>query len=252
MSPFSGVSAPESPPRDCCLHSVAAASARRSSLRNCCLTPQAATAKSRPLRTRRSRAMTFREMAGPSAKGQPIDVRWRAAAARGGSHDHGIHHLHIPVREAEVRLSRGLAAACRAVCVLTRYPALLPNGRPSLRLGHVTEACLLLSSSPSVRLVADHENALASRQLRLVRRELCTAGLSSQRRGSTCVGSVVAGRDESGFVGEHDGMDAVAEGEFGEYVRHVGFDGRFAHDELGGDFGVREAACDQREDLELA
>src|SRR4051794_28732648 len=35
------------------------------------------------------------------------------------------------------------------------------------------------------------------------------------------------GHDESDLVGEHDGLDAVAEAEFGENVGDVGFDGRF-------------------------
>ncbi len=50
--------------------------------------------------------------------------------------------------------------------------------------------------------------------------------------------------DETGFVGEDDGLHAVAQVEFLEDASDVGFHGSVADDELGGDLGVREAARD--------
>jgi hypothetical protein len=55
--------------------------------------------------------------------------------------------------------------------------------------------------------------------------------------------------DESVFVGVDDGLDAVAEAEFGEDVGDVGFDGGVAEDELLGDFGVGVSSCEQEQHL---
>jgi hypothetical protein len=48
--------------------------------------------------------------------------------------------------------------------------------------------------------------------------------------------------DEPGFVGEYDGLDAIAEVEFGEDPVDVGLDGGRFDDELLGDLGVGEPA----------
>ena len=55
-----------------------------------------------------------------------------------------------------------------------------------------------------------------------------------------------------GLVGEHDGLDAVAQVELLEDVGDVGLDRRVADEQPLGDLGVREALGDQAEDLELA
>ena len=55
-----------------------------------------------------------------------------------------------------------------------------------------------------------------------------------------------------GLVGQHDRLDAVAEPELHEHAGDVGLDRRLGDDQLGGDLGVREAAGDELEDLELA
>ena len=64
--------------------------------------------------------------------------------------------------------------------------------------------------------------------------------------------SGVAGAHEAGLVGEHDGLDAVAQAELREQARDVGLDRRVADDELRRDLGVRQPARDELEDLELA
>jgi alkanesulfonate monooxygenase SsuD/methylene tetrahydromethanopterin reductase-like flavin-dependent oxidoreductase (luciferase family) len=52
----------------------------------------------------------------------------------------------------------------------------------------------------------------------------------------------VPGADQTGLIGEDDGLDPVAQLEFGQEPGHVGLDGRLAEDELGGDLGVAQAA----------
>ena len=60
------------------------------------------------------------------------------------------------------------------------------------------------------------------------------------------------GLHEPGFVGEDDGLDAVAEREFLEDVGDVGLHGRLADEERPGDLAVGESAGDEPEDLEFA
>ena len=60
-----------------------------------------------------------------------------------------------------------------------------------------------------------------------------------------------AGLDEAGFVGEDDGLDAVAESELGEQVGDVGLDRGFRDVEVGGDLGVGFGGGDVAEDFEL-
>src|SRR5437773_7504972 len=57
---------------------------------------------------------------------------------------------------------------------------------------------------------------------------------------------------EARFVGEDDGLCSVVQVELGVDASDVGLDGRVADDELARDVGVREAAGDEPEDLELA
>jgi hypothetical protein len=52
----------------------------------------------------------------------------------------------------------------------------------------------------------------------------------------------VPGAHQAGLVGQDDGLDPVAQLEFGQEPGHVGLDGRLAEDELGGDLGVAQAA----------
>jgi len=57
-----------------------------------------------------------------------------------------------------------------------------------------------------------------------------------------------AGGDEAGFVGRHDGLDAVAEAEFGQYPPDVDFDGAFGQVQLGGDLAVGSPGGELGED----
>jgi hypothetical protein len=52
----------------------------------------------------------------------------------------------------------------------------------------------------------------------------------------------VEASDEAGFIGEHDGLGAVAHGTFHEHVCDVRLYRRLSHDQLGRDFGVGQAA----------
>src|SRR5207248_8697783 len=61
-----------------------------------------------------------------------------------------------------------------------------------------------------------------------------------------------AGSDDPGFVGEDDGLYAVAQAELGEHSPDVRLDGGVGHDELLGDLRVGEAAGDEFQDVELA
>src|SRR5829696_3441459 len=61
-----------------------------------------------------------------------------------------------------------------------------------------------------------------------------------------------AGLDQSGFVGDDDGLYAVAQAELLEDPRDVRLDGRLAEEELLGDLGVRAAAGEQPQHVDLA
>jgi hypothetical protein len=62
----------------------------------------------------------------------------------------------------------------------------------------------------------------------------------------------VAGAHEAGFVGEDDGLDAVAEVELLQDAGDVGLGRVRTYDELVGDLGVREAASDEPQHLGFA
>src|SRR5262249_27745285 len=79
----------------------------------------------------------------------------------------------------------------------------------------------------------------------------CQAGWFSLVAGRQ-LGLGVSGFNDSGFVGEHDCLDAVANVELGEYPCDVGLDGCGAEEEAGADLGVREPASQELEDLEFA
>ena len=49
---------------------------------------------------------------------------------------------------------------------------------------------------------------------------------------------LAAGCDEAGFVGQHNGLDTVAEAEFGQYPPDVDFDGALGQVQLSGDLAV--------------
>ena len=70
--------------------------------------------------------------------------------------------------------------------------------------------------------------------------------------GSASRGGLVAGLYESGFVGEYDCLDAVADAELAEYPGHVRLDGGLAEEQPVSDLGVRQPAGDQLQDVELA
>src|SRR5687767_8355942 len=60
--------------------------------------------------------------------------------------------------------------------------------------------------------------------------------------GAASCGLTGAGLDEARLVGEHDGLDAVAQVELVEDARNVRLHRRRLDNELAGDLGVREAA----------
>lgn len=64
--------------------------------------------------------------------------------------------------------------------------------------------------------------------------------------------AVVAGLDESGFVGGDDGLYPVAAAQLHQDVADVGLDGGFAEEELAGDLAVGQAAGDLGENLGLS
>src|SRR5919106_1823436 len=57
---------------------------------------------------------------------------------------------------------------------------------------------------------------------------------------------------EAALVGEDHGLYAVAYAELHQYVRDVRLGRGLAHHEVGGDLGIRAAAREQLQDLELA
>ena len=61
-----------------------------------------------------------------------------------------------------------------------------------------------------------------------------------------------AGVDQPRFVGEDHRLDAVPQPELDQYVGDVGFDGARREVQLLGDLGVRQAACNQQQDLAFA
>jgi hypothetical protein len=63
--------------------------------------------------------------------------------------------------------------------------------------------------------------------------------------------TVVAGLDESGFVGGDDGLYPVAAAQLHQDVADIGLDGGFAGEELAGDSAVGQAARDLDENLGL-
>ena len=64
-------------------------------------------------------------------------------------------------------------------------------------------------------------------------------------------GRVVARLDDARFVGEHDGLHAVAQAELHQDACDVRLHGRLGDEELLRDLGVRESAGEKTEDLVL-
>ena len=62
-------------------------------------------------------------------------------------------------------------------------------------------------------------------------------------------GAVLSRRD--GFVGENGCLGAVGQFEFGEHPRDVGLDGRRAHEQFLGGFGIRLTPSDEGENVPL-
>ena len=65
-------------------------------------------------------------------------------------------------------------------------------------------------------------------------------------------GANAAALDDPTFICEDDNLDAVAEPELGEDAGDVGLYGSVAHEQGRRDLGVRQAACHELEDFELA
>lgn len=55
--------------------------------------------------------------------------------------------------------------------------------------------------------------------------------------------------DQSGFVGQDDGLDSVTESELRENVRHMCLDGRLAEEQLGADLAVRPSMGDSANEV---
>src|SRR5262249_60431945 len=76
-----------------------------------------------------------------------------------------------------------------------------------------------------------------------------TTGFSHIRTRAARSGSSKAARlDEAGFVGEHDGLDAVAEVKLGQYPPDVDLDGSLGQVHLGGDLTVGQPGGEPGED----
>ena len=69
---------------------------------------------------------------------------------------------------------------------------------------------------------------------------------------TTSLRTCAAGDRDPGLVGQDDRLDAVAQAELHQHAGDVGLDGGLGDDQLRGDLGVRQAAGDELEDLELA
>src|SRR5215207_3584941 len=76
------------------------------------------------------------------------------------------------------------------------------------------------------------------------------AFVARQQRPPTARGLRSGAVREPGLVGEHDGLDAVAQAELGQQPRDVRLDRRFLDGEQLGDLGVGEALRDEFEHLE--
>src|SRR5262252_3660631 len=75
-------------------------------------------------------------------------------------------------------------------------------------------------------------------------------GFSHIRTRAAQSGSSNAARlDEAGLVGQHDGLDAVAEAELGQYPPDVDFDGSLGQVHLAGDLAVGEPGGEPGEDV---
>src|SRR5262249_56093498 len=61
-------------------------------------------------------------------------------------------------------------------------------------------------------------------------------------------GSRAAGLDEAGFVGQHDGLDAVAEVKLGQYPPDVDLDGSVGQVQFTGDLAVGQPGGEPGED----
>ena len=57
---------------------------------------------------------------------------------------------------------------------------------------------------------------------------------------------------DAGFAGDDDGLGAIAKVEFVEYAADVGLDRLLRDNEARRDLSVREALCNQEQDLRLA
>src|SRR5580700_11412014 len=66
------------------------------------------------------------------------------------------------------------------------------------------------------------------------------------------VGRGGAWGDQAGFVGEDDGLDAVAEAELGQDAADVDLHGALGQEQAGGDLAVGHAGGDAGEDVLLA
>ena len=58
--------------------------------------------------------------------------------------------------------------------------------------------------------------------------------------------------DDSGLVGQHDGLNAIAGTEFGEHAADVSFGGRVTDVERGSDLAVAESSGERPEHFKFA
>ena len=105
---------------------------------------------------------------------------------------------------------------------------------------HGRTIATLTVPSPLVRAPAELHDELIAR-VRAAAAEI-TDGVRARREAACPYPGRAAGGDEPRLVGEHDRLDAVAQPELVQDVRHVGLDGRVADDQRGGDLGVRSRA----------
>lgn len=69
--------------------------------------------------------------------------------------------------------------------------------------------------------------------------------------GQSASTGIVAWAYQPGLVGQYDGLDPIAELEFGEEPGDVGLDRRLAEGQLRRKFGVAQAAGEQPQDVEF-
>jgi phosphatidylinositol alpha 1,6-mannosyltransferase len=115
---------------------------------------------------------------------------------------------------------------------------------PPFESAGFTEAIATLARDPERRALfgVAGRAAIAGRSWAALGDELIDHYLAAAERAAE---HPLGRRDEVGLVGDHDGLDAVAEAEFGQDARDVGLHRRFGQEQAAGDLDVAQSLRDQ-------